>query len=48
MSKEKRRGNREAKKPKAAKAKEPVVASFSASLTKPKPTPDLTGKKKTI
>ena len=45
MSKEKSRGNREAKKPKAVKPKEPVVSSFGSSLTKAKPTPGSTGKK---
>ena len=39
MSKEKSRGNREAKKPKATKPKETVASSFTSSLTKPKPAP---------
>ncbi len=47
MSKGQKRSNREAKKPKAVKPKEPVVASFAASLTKAKTTPNAAGKKKT-
>jgi hypothetical protein len=47
MSKGQQRSNREPKKPKAEKPKVPVASSFSASLTKPKPTPNATGKKKT-
>ncbi len=45
MSKEKHRGNREAKKPKAVKPKEPVAAPFSASLTKSKLIPNSNVKK---
>ncbi len=45
MSKGQKRGNREAKKPKAVKPKEPVASSFAASLTKAKSTPNTAGKK---
>ncbi len=45
MSKEKRRGNRETKKPKAVKPKEPVAAPFAASQAKAKLIPNSTGKK---
>jgi hypothetical protein len=47
MSKEQKRGNREAKKPKAVKPKEPVAGSFMPNLTKTKFTPNVGGKKKT-
>jgi hypothetical protein len=47
MSKDQKRGNREAKKPKAVKPKEPAAASFMPNLTKTKPTPNVGGKKKT-
>ncbi len=47
MSKGQKRGNREPKKPKAVKPKEPVAASFTSSLTKAKSTPNVGGKKKT-
>jgi hypothetical protein len=45
MSKDKRRGNREVKKPKIVKAREPVVSSFAASMAKAKLGPNSTGKK---
>ncbi len=45
MSKGQKRSNREAKKPKAVKPKEPVVASFSANQAKTKFTPNTGGKK---
>jgi hypothetical protein len=45
MSKGQKRSNREAKKPKAVKPKEPVVASFASNLTKTKPATDKAGKK---
>ena len=47
MSKGQKRSNREPKKPKAVKPKEPVAASFASSLTKGKTTPNGGGKKKT-
>ncbi len=47
MSKGQKRSNREPKKPKAAKPKEPVAPSFAPGLTKTKFTPNTTGKKKT-
>lgn len=47
MAKEQKRGNREAKKPKAVKTKEPAAASFMPNLTKTKPAPNAGGKKKT-
>lgn len=47
MSKGQKRSNREPKKPKAVKPKEPVAASFAASLTKIKTAPNGAGKKKT-
>jgi len=46
MSKGQKRSNREPKKPKAVKPKEPVAASFAPNLTK-KTTPNVGGKKKT-
>lgn len=46
MSKDQKRGNREAKKPKAVKAKEPVASSFMPNLTKTKSPPNVGGKKK--
>ncbi len=48
MSKGQKRSNREAKKPKAVKPKEPVVASFAPNLTKTKFTPNIASKKKTF
>jgi len=48
MSKGQKRSNREAKKPKAVKRKEPVVASFATNQTKTKLTPNIAGKKKTF
>ncbi len=49
MSKGQKRSNREPKKPKAAKPKEPVAATFAANLTKAKSTvPNPAGKKKTF
>jgi hypothetical protein len=47
MSKGQKRSNREVKKPKAVKPKEPVASSFSSNLTKAKSTPNTAGKKKT-
>jgi hypothetical protein len=47
MSKGQKRSNREAKKPKALKPKEQVVASFTPNQTKTKFTPKIAGKKKT-
>lgn len=48
MSKGQKRSNREPKKPKAVKPKEPVAASpFASSLTKAKLTPNPGFKKKT-
>jgi hypothetical protein len=47
MAKEQKRGNREAKKPKAVKPKEPAAASFMPNLTKTKSAPNVGGKKKT-
>jgi hypothetical protein len=47
MAKEQKRGNREAKKPKAVKPKEPAAASFMPNLTKTKSPPNADGKKKT-
>ena len=41
MSKGQKRGNREAKKPKAVKPKEPVTASFMPNQTKTKATPNV-------
>jgi hypothetical protein len=48
MSKGKKRSNREAKKPKAVKPKEPVVSSFAPKQTKTKFAPNVDGKKKTF
>jgi hypothetical protein len=46
MSKGQKRGNREAKKPKAVKPKEPVTASFMPNQTKA--APNVAGKKKPL
>ncbi len=49
MSKGQKRSNREPKKPKAVKPKEPVSATFAANFTKPKSSvPNPAGKKKTF
>ena len=48
MSKGQKRSNREPKKPKAVKPKEPVAASLVPNLTKTKSTPNGAGKKKTF
>ncbi len=48
MSKGQKRSNREAKKPKAVKPKEPVVASSPPNQTKTKLAPNIAGKKKTF
>jgi hypothetical protein len=45
MSKGQKRSNREAKKPKIAKPKEPAAASFTESLTRAKSTSNTGGKK---
>ena len=45
MSKGQKRSNREVKKPKTAKAKEPAAASFTESLTKAKSATHTAGKK---
>ncbi len=46
MSKGQKRSNREPKKAKAVKPKEPAASSFAPNLTKTKSTPNATGKKK--
>ena len=48
MSKGQKRSNREPKKPKAVKPKEPVAASFMPNPTKTKSAPNMAGKKKTF
>ncbi len=49
MSKGQKRSNREPKKPKAVKPKEPAASSsFSPNLTKAKSSPNVGGKKKTF
>ena len=48
MSKGQKRSNREAKKPKAVKPKEPAVASFPANQAKTKVNPNIASKKKTF
>jgi hypothetical protein len=48
MAKGQKRSNREAKKPKAVKPKEPVVSSFASNQAKTKVAPNAAGKKKPI
>jgi hypothetical protein len=48
MSKGQKGSNREAKKPKAVKPKEPLVTPFASNQTKTKVAPNAAGKKKSF